>query len=1020
MRQKFLQSLLALPNSWYKSMMVAAIVMLFIASGPEAYAQERQVSGTVTDETGSSIPGANILVKGTSRGTVTDIDGNYTINVDGDEAVLVFSYVGYVSEEVRVGSRSVIDVTLMPDIQTLSEIVVVGYGTMERQNVTGAISSVDIEEIQKVPVPNVVESLRGQVSGLRVQRGSGQPGSGVSFTIRGINSLGEGSNNIQEANQPIIVVDGVPLPGGNINELNPDDIASIDVIKDAGAGAIYGSSAANGVILITTKSGTVGKTSINVNASMGLNDLATRLNIMDGDEYVQYLFDTDQGSTVSGMLDANELDNYLAGDFVDWQDVLLQTGKVYDASVGISGGTEKARFYLNADLYREEGIVASSGYDRYSLRFNGDYSPTEKLTIGARVQLTKSFADETSNVIQDFPGGSPGSFAPFIPILENTPLGDVYDSEGNYVKFVRDDQFQINPFHRYNESAVDRFVTRAYVNPYVEFEIIDGLKYTLNTFAEQRDQFFGRFTSSNYVDGNPSTAQIQKQASTSYLVDNILGYKKTFGRHGIDATLVYGFQNNEWEQIDAFSDKLATDLLGYHAIDVTSSQDQRFSWDTDEWGRVYYVGRLSYDFSDKYIATFTLRRDGSSKYTGDNRYGLFPSYSVAWNAHNESFWDRNLFLNNLKIRVSYGTLGNDRISTYRYQSNPAVVVSTVINEDGEPQDVVGFAKNTLGNPYLRWETSKQLNIGLDFGLFNDRIFGSVDVYRTRTTDLLLPEIIPIINGYENYITNIGETNNSGIDVSLKGTVLEIGDFSWNTLINWATNKNEIVRLNRVGPGGEPLDDEANGWFIGQDINEIYNYKYLGVWQEDEADQAQLFGQQPGDAKFLDVNGDNNITPGEDRVFLGNPTPDWYGGITNSFRWKGIELSVLFEAVQGITVVNSFYGAYSGRNNQLAIDYWTPENPSTTFPRPGSADWAGSRGDAVKTQDASFISLRNVSLSYNLPYHLLDRLPFRNVSLYVRGNNLKYFTDMKDAYSPETGRGEYPILRNWTFGTSITF
>lgn len=1006
--------------SWLKVLIATAVMILFNLVWVNAFAQSRQVSGTVTDTEGAELPGVNVFIKGTTSGTITDVNGEYSINLSQENPVLVFSYVGYVQEEVEVGSRSTINVALTPDITQLSEIVVVGYGTMERENVTGAISTVDVEEINKVPVPNIVETLRGQVAGLRVQRSSGQPGSGVSFTIRGLNSLGEGSSDIQEANQPIIVVDGVPLPGGNLNEINPDDIATINVIKDAGAGAIYGSSAANGVVLITTKNGTPGKPVINVDASYGLNELATRLNIMDGDEYIQYLFDTDQGSTVSGMLDPNELVNYVEGDFVDWQDVLLRTGKVYNVSAGVSGGSEKVRFYLNGDMYREEGIVEHSSYDRYSLRFNGDYTPNERITIGTRVQLTKSFADETSNVIEDFPGGSPGTFAPFIPILENTPLGDVYDSEGNYVKFVRDDQFQINPFHRYNESIVDRFVTRAYVNPYIEFEIIDGLKYTLNTFAEQRSQFYGRFTSSNYVDGDPSTAQIQKQTSTSYLLDNILSYKRVFGKHGIDATLVYGFQNNEWEQMDAFADKLATDLLGYHAIDVTSSADQRFSWDTDEWGRIYAVGRLGYDFEDKYVATVTVRRDGSSKYTGDNKYGIFPSYSLAWNAHNEDFWNRNWVLTNLKLRVSYGTLGNDRISTYRYQANPTVVVSTILNEEGETEDVVGYAKGTLANPYLKWETSKQLNIGLDFGLFGDKLFGSVDAYRTQTTDLLLPQIIPIINGYESYITNIGETETSGIDVSLKGTALELGAFKWDATINWATNKTEIVRLNRTGANGEPLDDEANGWFIGEDINEIYNYKYIGVWQEDEADLAQEYNQVPGDAKFLDVNNDKNITPGEDRVFLGNPTPDWYGGITNTFSYKGIQLSVLLEVVQGVTVVNSFYGTYAGRNNQIAINYWTPENPSNEFPRAGSSDWTGTRGDAVKTQDASFISLRNVSLSYYLPDNLLDRSPLETVSVYVRGNNLKYFTEMEDAYSPETGRGEYPILRNWTFGTSITF
>ncbi len=983
------------------------------------------ISGRVTEEGGEGLPGVTVLIKGTSTGTVSDIEGNYRISAPEDGAVLVFSFVGYVSQEEPVNGRQQIDISLKTDVQSLQEVVVVGYGSMERENVTGSITTVDVENIQKVPVPNVVESLRGQVSGVRVTRGSGQPGSGVSFTIRGINSLGEGSDNQGEANQPIIVVDGVPLPGGNLNELNPNDIASINVIKDAGAGAIYGSSAANGVILITTKNGGVGKPTITANASMGLNNLNTRINMMNGDEYIQYLFDSGQGTTVDGVLDQNEVENYVAGQPVDWQDALLQTGKVYNASVGVSGGSDQIRYYLNGDIYMEEGIVQSSDYNRYSLRMNADYTPNDFIKVGTRVQLTKSFSDETSNVIQDFPGGN-GGFAPFIPILENTPLGDIYDDEGNYVKYVRDDKFQINPFHRYNESQVDRFVTRSYVNPYLELQIIDGLSYTLNTFAEERSQFFGRFTSSNYGDGDPSTAQIQEQTSTNYLLDNILSYKKIFGAHGINATFVYGFQKNEWQQMDAFSDKLGTDLLGYHAIDLSASEDQRFSWDTDEWGRAYLVGRVGYDYDDRYVVTLTMRRDGSSKYTGDNKYGYFPSYSVAWNAHNENFWSLEWF-NLLKGRVSYGTLGNDRIGSYRYYSRPSTIIASVlVDDDNDPttdlvrRNIAGYTKGTLGNPDLRWETSKQLNVGVDFGLFGNKLSGTVDVYQTRTTDLLLPEIIPVTNGYRSFITNVGETNNSGIDVGLKGSPIEAGGFNWTVSANWATNKNEIVRLNREGPNGEPIDDEANGWFIGEDINEIYNYKFLGIWQEDEADQAEVYGQVPGDAKFLDVNEDGQITPGEDRQFLGNPTPDWYGGITNTFSYKGLELSVLLELVQGVTIVNSFIGNYAGRGNQIALDYWTAESPSTEYPRAGSSDWTGARGEAVRTVDASFISLRNVSLSYSLPQDLLSKTPVRAASFFVRGNNLKYFTNLEHAYSPETGRGAYPIVTSWRFGTSLTF
>ena len=569
------------------------------------------------------------------------------------------------------------------------------------------------------------------------------------------------------------------------------------------------------------------------------------------------------------------------------------------------------------------------------------------------------------------------------------------------------------------------------MNPYIEFKLAEGLTYRLNTFAEDRSQFYGRFTSSNYVDGNPSTAQIQRQNSVNYLVDNIVTYKKDFGKHGINATFVYGFQKDEFEQFDAFSDKLATDLLGYNAIDDTASEDQRFSWDTDESGRVYLVGRVGYNYDSRYAVTLTVRRDGSSKFGKTNKYGNFPSASVAWNVDNEAFWNPEGIVSNLKFRASYGTLGNDRIGNYRYLATPSVVRSTILqDQDGDPNttddvaevNIVGYAKNTLANPYLKWETSKQINLGVDFGLLNNRISGSVDVYKTNTTDLLLPELIPVINGYESYITNVGETENKGIDVSIKANIIETEDFTWNATLNWAKDENKIKRLSRgsTDAEGNPVDDPSNGWFINQPIGVIYNYDYLGVWQTEEAAEAAVFGQVPGDAKFLDVNGDGSITPGEDRVFLGSPNPDWYGGLTNTVSYKGFELSALIEIVEGVTRVNNFYGGYSGRNNQVAIDYWTPDNPSTTFPRVGSQDWQGGRGDAVKTQDASFIALRNVSFTYNLPTKHLEKSPIKSFSLYVRGNNLKYWTDFEDAYSPEAGIGAYPIITSWTFGTSITF
>lgn len=991
-------------------------------------AQDITIRGIVSAD-GEPLIGATVLVQGTTNGTITEIDGSYSISAPTD-ATLLFSYVGYEPQEVPIGGRTSLDVELSSSL-VLEEVVVVGYGTMERANVTGSIVTVDVEELEKVPVPNVVEGLRAQVPGLRVTRGSGQPGSGITFKIRGTNSLGAAAGDIDATNTPIIVVDGVPIVGGNLAELNPDDIASINILKDAAAASIYGSSGANGAVLITTKSGVAGQSRISVSASTGFVDIANKIPMMNGGQYIQYRIDSEKAvgvtdPTINSLVDPSEVANYIAGRDVDWQDQLLRTGMQNRIGVSASGGNDKLRYYLNGDLYSEEGIITRSDYDRFSIRFNGDFSATDWLDIGARVQLSKSFADETANAITEFNGGG---FAPFFPISTNTPLGDIYNDDGTFTKFIRDDRFQINPLHRYNESIIDRYVTRSYINPYVKVKILDGLSYTLNTYAEDREEFYGRFWSSNYNDGDPSEAQITESKGITYLVDNILSFDKRFGNHQFNATAVYGFQEYDYQQSNTIAEHIPTDLLGYNAIGYAVDENIRYDWSRDDWGRVYLVGRLGYTYDDRYSLTLTMRRDGSSRFGPNNRWGNFPSASVAWNIHNEGFFNRTGSVNFLKLRLSYGELGNDRFPTYYYRAgtNNVQVNAGTDPDTGEPILFNGFGlASNASNPDLKWESSKQVNIGLDLGLFDSRLNATVDLYQTNTTDLLLFEsIIGVVNnGFTQYPSNVGETVSKGIDIGLRANLVRGQDFNWDISANWAKDVNEIVRLSstEVDADGNPINNPANGWFIGEDIREIYDYDVTGVWQIGEEDMAQSFGNfVPGDPKIRDVDGDGVITP-DDRTFIGNPTPSWYGGINNIFSYKGLELSVLIEAVQGVTRVNNFIGGYTGRGNQLAINYWTPDNPSTAFPRIGAGGpmSGGLFANAIKVQDASFISLRNVSLGYRLPNALLDKLPISNVSVYIRGNNLKYWTDYTLAFSPESGVGSYPITRTWIFGTKITF
>jgi TonB-linked SusC/RagA family outer membrane protein len=1020
---------------------IGYLILLFMFSaGVNA---QISVSGIVSDSSGP-IPGANVFVKGSKNGVTTNFDGNYTINVPSKTATLVFSYVGYKSQEIVVNGQTRINANLTELSNNLKEVVVIGYGTAKRSSIAGAVTTVNKTDIDRVPVSNVAEAMRGQVAGLQITKGNGQPGAGVSIKIRGTKSLGgtDGANgSVDSANQAIIIVDGTQLQGGNLSEINPDDIDTITILKDAASGAIYGASASNGVVLITTKSGKAGKAEITLSMSTGITSVANKMNFANGDQYVKFLQDASVGSQIASgtaiadvtvpaintLIAPNELANYIAGRSVNWQDLLLQQGITKKLSLAASGGSEKFHYYVNGDMYDESGIVTSSTYKRYSYRINTDYSPTDWLKIGSRVQYSNSYSDETANVISEF--NINGGFAPFIPISNNTPLGDVYDADGNLTRYIRPDKFQINPLYRYNQSIVDRKVSRTIINPYIEMKLGGGFVYTINGNIDTRDEFYGKFLSSYYKDGDPNEATIQKGTGISYLLDNILNYTKSFGKHDLSGTAVYGFQQFKYEQLQGYSKKLPTDLLGYNALNYALSTDDKVSWSTDESGKTYLLGRVGYGYDNRYITSLSIRRDGSSKFGPNHKYGVFPAASFAWNASNESFLKNSEVLNNLKFRVSYGVTGNDNFPSYFYRASTGNVQipigpGTIFNGFG-----VG---DRAANPNLKWEESHQLNAGIDFGLFNNKVSGSVDYYETRNSDLLLFETInPVSNsGFTRYPSNIGATQTKGIEVSLRGTFVRTDDFSWNASINWAADRNKLVKLSSADrdADGEPIDNPANGWFIGQDIREIYDYKYIGVWQTDEvealnASSSNVFNAKPGDAKIADINNDG-VIDAKDRTFLGNPTPKWFGGITNTFNYKGLELSVLVEAVEGVTVVNSYYGSYnpgSAGNNIINIDYWTPDNATNAFPRIGNnGGLFGQFANAIKVQDASFICLRNVSLAYALPKNLIQKSFIKDLSFSIRGNNLHYFTKYKDAFSPESGSGSYPITKSVTFGTKLTF
>lgn len=1004
------------------------IMAIIIFCGLQVLHSQISVTGKITDaNTGDLLPGVNIVVQGSSTGTVSDASGVFSITVPNIESSLVFSYIGYITETVKVGDQKIIDMQLVPDITSLSEVVVVGYGTMEKSNITGAISSVKAEDISKAPVPNLVEAIRGQVAGVRMLRTSGQPGSDVEFYIRGKNSL----NN---SNEPLIVIDGIPSTGGNLAELNTSDIESVNILKDAAAASIYGVKGANGVILVTTKEGKTGKPSLNISISQGYSDLVNKPRLMNAEEFVQLKIDAVNGGKNKGtgviataddvLTDAVERANYYdsAGiKEIDWHDVLLRTGKITDIGVSLSGGSEKVNFYLSGNAYLEDGIVRHSSFDRYSLRLNADYQPYKFVKLGAKIQLSKSIADETGSRAVVYQGNPD-----FTDFLSNTPLGSLYNENNELRPTVKGDQFDYNPLFKYRESQTDRLNSRILVNPYIEFNILDGLTYRINSSVEQRSERYGRFESSKYKWSvvNDKLGQNSNEVTfaepVTYLLDNIISYSKDFNKHAINATAVYGFQKFTSDSLVTSGQGSPTDLLSYYSISGTSPETRDIQYLTDEWSNVYYVGRFTYSYDRRYNFTTTLRYDKSTKFGPDLREDLFPSYSFAWNMHEESFLSSLQFLTNLKYRLSYGVMGNDQIESYGY-----IARTDNVSYAFQGTTQTGLTSDNLPNTLLHWETSKQLNTGVDFGflLFNRRLDGSLDVYKTNTTGLILDKQIVPVTGFAEILSNVGETENRGIEFNMNYNILD-GDFKWNIGLNVAKDQNKILRLNdSKDADGNPIDDLANGWFIGQDIDVVYDFDFIGIWQiEDSAKAASMHWDKrdygPGDPKIRDVDGNDTINF-DDQTFLGTPTPDWYGGLRNTFSYKGFELTILIEAVQGVTKVNSFYGSLTSRGNEIYREYWTPGNRNNEWPEPNNQK-EYNYIDAVRVRDASFVALRNVSLSYNLPGKMLNRVKVSNMQLYIRGNNLKYFTDYNDAYSPETNVGAFPITKVWTFGTNITF
>ena len=945
------------------------------------------ISGTVTNEAGEALIGATIRAKGTNQGVITDDQGKFEITIPDEVTTLIVTYFGYVKQEVEIAGRTTLDIVMSESNSSLDEVVVVGYGTVKKSDLTGAVSSVSGSELAEVATSNLLDQAQGRLAGVDIVRGNGSPGSPLNIRVRG-------NRSISANNDPLFVIDGIPTTQG-INDFNPADIESMEILKDASAVAIYGSRGANGVILITTKRGKQGKAAMNYNGYYGTKSAIENFDKMNGRQFAEYVRvanglskdDASQDVPFLGELIAENLRN---GIETDWLNEVFRTGTQQEHQLSASGGSDNVKYYLSGSYYTEDGVLEKADYERFSIRTNIDASLTDKAKIGISLTASRDLRNQMSN-------------APITNGIRYNPLVEPFDAEGNIIAFPNPSEGLVtSPLLEYvpNQYIDETKGFRFFSNLFGEYAFTDYLSYRLNFGTDLNSARRGRF--SGDYDGSSTTGSIGNTDVFSYTVENILTFNKIFGDHGLNIVGLFSAQSNTTETSGLQGRDIAITRSTFRDLG-SSATITGISSGLEDWGLLSYMGRVNYQFRNRYLLTASGRADGSSRLAEGNKWAFFPAVSVAWIISEESFMNLPV-LSFLKLRAGYGQVGNTSIDPYQTLGGLARTIYAFGDEGA-----FGFGQSGIANPDLSWEISKTINIGLDFGLWNDRVTGTLELYDTQTDDLLLTRLIPITSGFNSVLENVGATRNRGWELTVSANAINTpSGFSWDIGLNLFSNREEIVELFNGA-----VDDVGNRWFIGYPINVFYDHQFDGIWQTSEADQAMQAGSEPGQIKIADVNGRDadgvltNQPDGEintdDRTILGSTVPDWSGGLTNQISFKGLDFSMLIYTRQGQMINSSFHNLggnnYEGRYANLNFNYWTPENPSNEIPKP-RAGGAPQYSSALRYYDASFIKIKNVTLGYDLAQNLL-RLPgISSLRVYVSAVN-PVIISKYDLVDPET-------------------
>ncbi len=1022
------------------------LVFLILSSLQMLMAQALKITGTVTDaSTGEPLPGVNIVIANTTTGTISGVDGTYAIEVPGPDAELTYSFLGYIVQNIAVSGKTVINVALKPDVKALEEVVVVGYGTLRKEAVTGSVESMQGDEIRDVPSSDVTEALQGRVSGVEMSRTSTKPGSSMQIRIRGTRSL-------NASNDPLIVLDGIPF-AGELTDIDPNDIKSIDILKDASSTAIYGSRGANGVILISTNKGQKGgKAQVSLNSYYGAKQII-KYPMMNAAEFIQLR--EDGGIFNNGVDESNSVD-------IDYQDLFYRPSMVTNHDLKIAGGTEHGSYYFGMGYYLDQSPIPTQQFTRYSLR----------TAIDQEIGKYFRFGLTSNNNFNLTEGDQIGLYG----VLSMTPISDPYNADGSLkrtIKMALDEPFLITK--DVIDELGDSWVSEkkgygTYNNLFGEIKIpgVEGLKYRANVGLNLRMEAGGTFTGKGVNATNPETeseATITNRLTTNWVLENLLTYDRTFAdKHQINIVALYSAEETQYNKYHIKAKDIPNPDFQYYNLgqalgevtidpgidDVGEEEKGKPFQDYQLSGLLSYMGRINYSYDNRYMIMAALRSDGSSRLTEGQKWHTYPAVSVGWNIGNESFMKDISQIDMLKLRVGYGQTSNQSVDPY---ATLGLLESRPYNF-GETFATGYFVSNLPTE--LGWEYSITYNYGLDFSILNGRLSGTIEYYITNTEDLLLQVELPPTSGAEKVFQNIGSTENKGKEITLNGTILEdFNGVTWDIGFNFYTNKNTLVSL---ASGVD--EDQANWWFVGYPINVIYDYEYIGLWQEDDAN-LELYesGGNPGMIK-VKYTGEYNDdgTPAravgtDDRQIL-PMDPDFQGGFNTRVSYKGFDLGIVGAFKKGGILISTLYSAsgyldmLSGRRNNVKVDYWTPENTGARYPYPhGILSGDNPKyGSTLGYFDASYLKIRTITLGYNFEkIDLIKKAGMSKLRVYVTAQNpLVMFSPFysETGIDPETNTyaddpansattGTYkqrlltigtntPSTRNYLFGINVTF